>query len=149
MNLSQEELLTIFASKHFKYAKEEEIYHCIIKWVQQNIPARKKFLPSLFKTIRFRWMDMRFIEKIIRAEVLINENPECIQMIGKFYESALLPKDPQFGLEAAGFAVPPRFLTPEQEDPKDVFQIDPITLTGPDMEHTFEESKTIMSISFQ
>ena len=94
-------------------------------------------------------MDMRFIEKIIRAEVLINENPECIQMIGKFYESALLPKNPQFGLEAAGFAVPPRFLTPEQEDPKDIFQIDPITLTGPDMEHTFEESKTIMSISFQ
>uniref|UniRef100_T1IMJ6 Kelch-like protein diablo n=1 Tax=Strigamia maritima TaxID=126957 RepID=T1IMJ6_STRMM len=77
LELGGDELTDILSDDELNCKREELVFETILRWVDNNEQERKRYLPSLLRTVRFGNVTYKFFVNNVYKHRYIQESQEC------------------------------------------------------------------------
>ena len=91
LNLSVEELHTLFASDHLLITKEQNVFEMIVKWVMKDEEGRKEKFPILFQDVRLQFVPIDYVIDFVRKSELILQFDNCRTLVEEALTNHIRP----------------------------------------------------------
>uniref|UniRef100_A0A3Q1ELZ6 Kelch-like family member 7 n=1 Tax=Acanthochromis polyacanthus TaxID=80966 RepID=A0A3Q1ELZ6_9TELE len=81
LQLDVTQLIRILHQDKLAVRAEAQIYDAAIRWVKYDVYNRQQYMVEVLGCVRFPLLSRIFLSKIVQAEALIKDNPECLKMV--------------------------------------------------------------------
>jgi hypothetical protein len=70
LELPVEELLAILRDEQLNVWNEEDVWHCVLRWIDRDTEIRKVHVPDLMKTVRLGLLDKNVFLKEVSMPLI-------------------------------------------------------------------------------
>lgn len=92
MLLPVTEVLELVSSDDANVAKEEQIYHSIIRWIKFDLDKRKQHIQRLLAEIRLPLLTRDCLMNQVETEEIVKNSPECKDLLIEAMKYHLMPE---------------------------------------------------------
>ncbi|XP_044272422.1 ring canal kelch homolog [Tribolium madens] len=93
LTLSHQQVSKLICSDRLTVPSEEQVFECVIAWVQHDLDARHKHLASLMEHVRLPLMSQEYLMQRVEEEPLLKADLQCKDYIIEALKYHLLKGD--------------------------------------------------------
>nr|XP_039256632.1 uncharacterized protein LOC120333298 isoform X1 [Styela clava] len=76
-DISKDDITRIYKTPNTKYSSETVKWHGALRWIKHDLQKRKTVFHELFSLLDLKKFPLKFLEKNIRSEILVNDSRKC------------------------------------------------------------------------
>lgn len=84
IHTSPEELAKALARDDLGSKCEEDVYEMLLDWVYYDFASRRPYFGLLFSSLRLPYIPKSYVDKIIRVEALVRDDPSCYSAVVQY-----------------------------------------------------------------
>lgn len=84
--ISADRLRDLLVNDLLRVKSEEMVFEAVIKWIEYDRPSRKRFMPELFKEVRFELMPCSYLNNRVLGQDLVQQDSECRSLVLKILQ---------------------------------------------------------------